>query len=76
VWKTLHSGIAQAAPKGWEFPAEKGELTLGQLWADNKMDEKCIKRKPCGQQLEPQKYKEPSPHQTKRYAEPQKTQRQ
>jgi hypothetical protein len=39
VWKTLHSGIAQAAPKGWEFPSEKGELTLGQLWADNKMDE-------------------------------------
>jgi hypothetical protein len=42
-WKTLHSGIAQAAPKGWEFPSEKGELTLGQLWTDNKMDEICTK---------------------------------
>jgi ribonuclease HI len=43
AWRTLHSGIAQAAPKGWEFPSEKGELTLGQLWADNKMDEICTK---------------------------------
>jgi ribonuclease HI len=43
VWKTLHSGIAHAAPKGWEFPSEKGELTIGQLWADNKMDEICTK---------------------------------
>jgi hypothetical protein len=43
VWKTVHSGIAQTDPKGWEFPSEKGELTLGQLWADNKMDEICTK---------------------------------
>jgi hypothetical protein len=43
TWRTLQSGIAQAAPKGWEFPSEKGELTLGQLWADNKMDEICTK---------------------------------
>jgi hypothetical protein len=43
VWKTLHSGIAQADPKGWEFPSEKGELTIGQLWTDNKMDEICTK---------------------------------
>jgi len=43
AWKTLHSGIAQAAPKGWEFPSEKGELTIGQLWDDNKMDEICTK---------------------------------
>jgi hypothetical protein len=43
VWKTLHRGIDQTAPKGWEFPSEKGELTLGQLWADNKMDETCTK---------------------------------
>jgi hypothetical protein len=43
VWKTLHSDIAQAAPKGWEFPSEKGELTIGQLWADNKMDAICTK---------------------------------
>jgi hypothetical protein len=43
VWKTLHSGIAHAAPKGWEFPSEKGELTIGQVWADNKMDEICTK---------------------------------
>jgi hypothetical protein len=43
TWKTLHSGIAQAAPKGWEFPSEKGELTIGHLWTDNKMDEICTK---------------------------------
>jgi hypothetical protein len=41
TWKTLHSGIAQAVPKGWEFPSETGELTIGHLWADNKMDEIC-----------------------------------
>ena len=35
--------ITQAVPKGWEFPSEKGELTIGQVWADNKMDEICTK---------------------------------
>ncbi len=43
TWRTLQSGIAQAVPKGWEFPSDNGELTLGQLWADNKMDEICTK---------------------------------
>ncbi len=43
TWKTLHSDIAQAVPKGWEFPSEKGELTIGHLWTDNKMDEICTK---------------------------------
>ncbi len=43
TWKTLHSDIAQAVPKGWVFPSENGELTLGHLWSDNKMDEICTK---------------------------------
>ena len=43
TWKTLQNGIAQTAPKRWEFPSIDGELTLEQLWADNKMDEICTK---------------------------------
>jgi hypothetical protein len=35
--------MAQTSPKGWEFPSEKGELTIGHLWADNKMDKICTK---------------------------------
>jgi len=41
TWKTLQGGIAEADPKGWNFPSVQGELTIGQLWADNKMDEIC-----------------------------------
>jgi hypothetical protein len=28
-------------PKGWNFPSLQGELTIGQLWAEHKMDEIC-----------------------------------
>ncbi len=41
TWKTLQSDITQAAPKGWDFPSLDGEVTTGQLWVDNKMDEVC-----------------------------------
>jgi hypothetical protein len=42
TWKTLQSVIVKAAPKVWNFPSVKGELTMGQqLWGVNKMDETC-----------------------------------
>jgi len=41
TWKTLQGGIAETDPKGWNFPSLQDELTIGQLWADNKMDEIC-----------------------------------
>jgi hypothetical protein len=31
----------KAASKDWNFPSVNGELTIGQLWEDNKMDEIC-----------------------------------
>jgi hypothetical protein len=42
TWETLQRVITKAAPKGWEFPFKlvvDGELTIGQLWSENKMDE-------------------------------------
>ena len=42
TWKTLQSGIVKAAPKGWNFPSVNGELTIGHLWKDHKMDDSCV----------------------------------
>ena len=36
TWKTLQSVIGTTAPKGWSFPTVNGELTIGQIWKDNK----------------------------------------
>ena len=33
--------ISKVSSKGWNFPSVNGELTIGQLWEDNKIDEIC-----------------------------------
>ncbi len=41
TWRTLQIGLVAAVPKGWNFPSVNGELTIGQVWDDNKIDEIC-----------------------------------
>jgi hypothetical protein len=40
TWKILQIGIDQVAPKGGDFPSVNGEITIGQICPDNKMDER------------------------------------
>ena len=41
TWRTLQSVMTAVTPKGWTFPSVNGELTIGLVWKDNKMDEIC-----------------------------------
>jgi hypothetical protein len=76
TWKTLQRDIPQATPKGWDFPSLDGELTIGQLWIDNKLDEvytmddlwETVRDSETQRTL-----KEPSPHQTQKHARPHST---